>query len=1008
MNPNYQGQGYGKYMLIEASEIAAKLGKRRIDLHTWGGNLKAMPLYKRTGYNWVPNTRVLMESHIPGIIGCPMFSDFFAQHDWYDSLKIDIKQEMDDIVEDEIGVFKYHFEGENGDSLDVTIDREAKGICGFSLTMNGKTISASIRPRTHIGYIGIGKYPVDLKILNNNGETVSYSVQVKSGDGLMAHLDGAPSGQIEDAGWVNLDGFYEVTSNAVHLDREIIPDDKIATQAEWNLTIDNKTMSLFSGLIPTDAVTISLGPDFSSISPGEIGTIGVSLRNNTKDAIRGEAVLTPPLGRRISVQRIRFTLKPDETFETPLDIHTSKEENGVIVPIKISVHIDQEGKTVFAKRATMNIPIIGSTGAVAYKAVNDFFVIENENIRVLLNGILPHVIRRIRNKNLEIPHSGWSLLPEIGYPFPRGGSEWERKKFDVSYVNNQKYAEVKLTGESEERPGLFMTISYRIYAGREDLEIITKLENSGTQAYENLGIKIGGWLPFMGQILYLPLDEKIYKLDNVNWFGGRQLPKDPNRYHESWAASELSYGRGVLGFIWHEEGISDIRIMRQWNLPRVEYKLPNLDPGSSTELPLMRLMVSQGDWRKVRSLWARLNGKTLPIHVPPVMQSDLEIGFVHVGADSKAPLMPTIMANRGKSTKVEFRANVLQNEPVSCEVRISLPEGFHVDGKREIEFSVEKTGCDDPIIHPLNVTVENGSSWIARDGEILLRFTNRVERRPLIGLIYDTSVETKRTNEKIGTRTLHTVHSGSYRMGVSPDYRGSLVHFGEKGKESLFMDTFPETKPFIWNDKHYSGFNPRLIGMTAWDWLTGLQKEEWSIREKDVGQWTGYELESRFKHANGLKGILFKVQYLLLKGTPLVYVRLAAENRSGTWKEFRLGFHGVPKPGGVPQSQIHGVVNHQRILYEPTPSDNSFYIDPEEGWSAYKEPESGLILGFVSTTKTSPTLEYENSGDKGQWATIDDRRRLSANDSTSLSGYILQAEQVEDVEALKNMASDLE
>ncbi|MHA2080450.1 MAG: GNAT family N-acetyltransferase, partial [Candidatus Thorarchaeota archaeon] len=46
VNPAFQGKGYGKAMLIEAAETAAKAGFRRIDLHTWAGNLKAMPLYK--------------------------------------------------------------------------------------------------------------------------------------------------------------------------------------------------------------------------------------------------------------------------------------------------------------------------------------------------------------------------------------------------------------------------------------------------------------------------------------------------------------------------------------------------------------------------------------------------------------------------------------------------------------------------------------------------------------------------------------------------------------------------------------------------------------------------------------------------------------------------------------------------------------------------------------------------------------------------------------------------
>ncbi|MFX1416894.1 MAG: GNAT family N-acetyltransferase, partial [Promethearchaeota archaeon] len=44
VNPAYQGQGFGKALLIEGTNTSAEVGCRRLDLHTWGGNLKAMPL----------------------------------------------------------------------------------------------------------------------------------------------------------------------------------------------------------------------------------------------------------------------------------------------------------------------------------------------------------------------------------------------------------------------------------------------------------------------------------------------------------------------------------------------------------------------------------------------------------------------------------------------------------------------------------------------------------------------------------------------------------------------------------------------------------------------------------------------------------------------------------------------------------------------------------------------------------------------------------------------------
>jgi GNAT superfamily N-acetyltransferase len=1008
VNPVYQGKGYGKLMLIEASETAAQMGKRRIDLHTWGGNLKAMPLYKRVGYNWVPKTRVLMESHIPGIIGCPMFSDFFQRHNWYDSFKVEIKQEMDDIVEGEIGVFKYHFEGNNGDVLDVTIDREAKGICGFSLTMDGKVLSATIQPITHTGYIGIGECPVKIAVHNGSDEDASFTLQVRPAKSFTVNLLSPSSGTIEAGQDVSLDAVYRVEMGAQSLDREITADDKITTQAEWTLTIDEKSIDMYSGLIPTEAVTLSTGPDYPTLAPGETNDIGLGIRNNTKDDITGEVILSPSIGRTLSIQSIRFKLKPGEISETPLTVRANKDDCGSLIPIDAAVYLDQDNAKRLAKRTSLQIPVIGATSAVVYKSVNDFYVLENENIRILINGIIPHLVRKVQNKNLEFPHDGWSLLPEMGMPFPRGGSEWERKKFEMTLNTTAEYAEIILRGESEERPGLFLTNTYRVYAGREDLEISTKLENTSAQKYENLGLKIGGWMPFMGHTLYVPIDNQIYRLDDVNWFGGRQIPKEPKRYTEGWAASELPYGNGVFGFIWSEQSATDIRIMRQWSIPRIEYKIPDLEPGSVSETTLLRFMISQGNWKKIRNHWAKLSGKTLPLHTPLKIRSDLEIGFTQRKASDDASLYPVILVDRNNPSDIELRARIITDEPISCKVRLQLPGGLSIDGNREIEFDVEKLSHTEPLVRHFKITVEKAESWFVSGGELLFKFDNRIERRPLSVLVFDTGVESKRTTETVQERALHSLISGPYRMGTSPDFLGNMVFFGKDGEESLFRDTFPEPQPFIWDDKHYSGIRPRLIGSNVWDWQSALPLEKWTIKDHDVGPWMGYLLESTFQHATGLKGIHFTVHYMLLRGTPLAYIRVDAENKSGSWKELRIGFNGVPIHGGVPQSHLHAVVNKRRILYEPPESDMNFSIDPLEGWAAYEEPQSGQILGIISTVKQHHSLNFQNSGSKGQWFTVWDRRRISIGQKTSISAYVMMANEADDVEKLKMLPENLE
>ncbi len=47
VHPRVLGKKFGKNLLLKALEIAAQKGIYRVDLHTWSGNLKAVPLYKK-------------------------------------------------------------------------------------------------------------------------------------------------------------------------------------------------------------------------------------------------------------------------------------------------------------------------------------------------------------------------------------------------------------------------------------------------------------------------------------------------------------------------------------------------------------------------------------------------------------------------------------------------------------------------------------------------------------------------------------------------------------------------------------------------------------------------------------------------------------------------------------------------------------------------------------------------------------------------------------------------
>ncbi|MCK5302407.1 MAG: GNAT family N-acetyltransferase, partial [Candidatus Thorarchaeota archaeon] len=447
-DPAYQGQGYGKAMLIDAAETAANAGKRRIDLHTWAGNLKAMPLYKRVGYNWVPGTRVLMESHIPGILNCEMFEEFFSRYYWYDAYKREIHQEVDDVLEGAIGVFKYIFEGENGDSLEVTIDREAKGICGFKLALDERALEVDIRPKSHYGYIGIGETPVELVISNKRDKNFSYSVQVAPTKGFSVNMHDKTSGNVTAGDEAILKAVYSIGVEAEPLDRDIKADEKAKTQAEWTLRIGEKSIHMFNGLISREAVTVSSGPHHPSFSPGESAKFAIALHNNSEQAIEGVAAFTSPSEHKLSMSEYSFSLNPNETSEVYLDFSTSSEDENTLVPVEISVSIEEEDHLVLLAKKPLDIPVIGPAGALVYRSLDKEFVLETEVFRVTMARSPPMMIRRIENKITGKSERVWWFLPLPGYPFPSEGGEWGNKKFDVQVRNLKDRAEIQLEADS--------------------------------------------------------------------------------------------------------------------------------------------------------------------------------------------------------------------------------------------------------------------------------------------------------------------------------------------------------------------------------------------------------------------------------------------------------------------------------------------------------------------------------------------------------------------------------
>ena len=128
-HPEWHGFGVGRELLTAALDRTVSLGLDRIDLHTWSGNLKAMPLYKKTGFFWVPDTTVRMANFLPMLLKIGPVQDYFGQTgaDWYrDAVRtLDVTPDREMFGNAEVYTYQWVRDGQ---MLRARIDRHANAL----------------------------------------------------------------------------------------------------------------------------------------------------------------------------------------------------------------------------------------------------------------------------------------------------------------------------------------------------------------------------------------------------------------------------------------------------------------------------------------------------------------------------------------------------------------------------------------------------------------------------------------------------------------------------------------------------------------------------------------------------------------------------------------------------------------------------------------------------------------------------------------------------------------
>ncbi|MGM0687641.1 MAG: hypothetical protein ACQET3_11775 [Promethearchaeati archaeon] len=569
--------------------------------------------------------------------------------------------------------------------------------------------------------------------------------------------------------------------------------------------------------------------------------------------------------------------------------------------------------------------------------------------------------------------------------------------------NDVQSARIILSEDSNERPGLHYKAKY---CATEDglLQVSLNLHNKGGSKYQNLGVRIGGWSNERGDRILVPLAKGLYQLVNSEWTGRGQIPKKPEYYKEEWASVEVDNASSLIGSVWSHEDIQSIQLARRPMMPTLEYKLDDLPSGASIEKQLVSLVIGQGGWQKVRKVWEQARANSIDIHKPPPIREDLEVTFLKLNDNSFGTGQSILFLDKSRANQIRLQIEIIHRDPTKAKGVLRLPQGITAAGKETIDFHTGDFSIEQPFLMELEITCETDCRTFCEGGQINLSFPDRIVTIPFTAILYDSQSKLDyKINSQSGTE-LHLVESEDYEIGVSPSYSASFVRFGRK-EENVFYDTFPEANPFIWDDEHYSGMTPILRGWNIWDWQSAVPKEKWTIERVQKGPWHGYEMRATLKHCPEMEGIEASITYLLLQGAPVVNSCMSIKNRSKKWNRIHFGLRGVPRLGERAQSEIHTIVEGNKIAYKPTAVSTVLRPDSREAWGAFRNPETNQILGIISSNKANRALSLSNGGEQVQWIVFEDDARLDPGENKSLEFFFVIAPSTNMVHHLKNMRS---
>lgn len=508
--PSRHGQGIGKELVKRCVLRAAELGFNRIDLFTWPGNLKAMPLYKKCGFFWEnmeANATHLM-NFLPGLMKNELLKPWFEYFDWYDDLQRVLESVPDGRLEKGFEFYDYVWEKDEK-KLEVTVEKRGRGIVRLATQdFEIQTLITESEPVFGIEYQAI------------------YQVRNQSGKPLHLRLEGHSDSQVQH----ELD-FEDEIQDLREISTTFFIDPIEAEASEWEalpglcskVTINGRSMELKTGLKINYPLNLKLSREMFSHLPGRPSRMFLNLENNFP--VPCDFEINFPQDERVELQKYRhkIRLEAHEKSFLPLDFCLSAAS--IYAPqVEVKAYPHKGKQIVFNIQPLVFLPMRGSSHQLVIPGKFQ-----------LLNGAYTLFIWQTSVRNEAYFQSDQGAFinfipPSIGMPYIDEFESEEPFSVEVSELGKANRLELKFV--SKQNPGLEFALIYTLFPDgllEYSLKILKLPPDSKLKALLHIGLEsTDATYQSGGKIIGLEKDQFDAELESMppldadsNWFFSR-------------------------------------------------------------------------------------------------------------------------------------------------------------------------------------------------------------------------------------------------------------------------------------------------------------------------------------------------------------------------------------------------------------------------------------------------------------------------------------------------------